>query len=100
MNDFKCEKCGYCCTLRVRLSLLEFLKIYFKGKRNFSEKGSNNKRYIKIENNKCFFLTKKDKKPFCKIYQYRPKMCREYPGDIKGTCKESNPDVIKLNLQP
>ena len=87
MRKWKCKHCGYCCTLRVRLSFKEYLKILLLGYKNFTEKDGLGRRCIKLPDDKCFFLTKKNNKPFCKIYKHRPKMCREYPGLEYGTCK-------------
>ncbi len=77
MMPSNCNRCAYCCTLRVRLSFLEYLKILLKGYRNFTEKDLKGRRCIKLPDNKCYFLENKN---FCKIYSIRPKMCREYPG--------------------
>ena len=85
--EWKCKRCGYCCTLRPRISFLEHLKLLALGYRGFSEKNIHNQRFIKVRNNKCIFLKGKDNKPFCTIYKHRPKVCREYPGLKEGECK-------------
>lgn len=92
MTKFKCKRCGYCCTLKVKLSLLELLRIIALGyeKKDFVEKNVKGRNCIKLINDKCYFLTKKNNKPFCKIYRYRPRMCREYPGLETGACKATN----------
>jgi len=93
---FKCNRCGYCCTLRVRLSFLELLRIRLKGykKKDFVVKDTKKRNCIKqLENQDCYFLIRKGEKTACKIYNIRPKMCREYPGYIKGTCRQVNPAV-------
>jgi Fe-S-cluster containining protein len=72
-----CNRCGYCCTLRVRLSFPEYLRILLAGKMDFTEKDTKGKRCIKMPGQRCFFLEAKN---FCKIYSIRPKMCRDYPG--------------------
>ena len=76
MIPSNCNKCAECCKLRVKLSLLEYLRIRLKGYKDFTEKNAQNQRCIKMPNDKCFFLSKNS----CKIYNIRPKMCREYPG--------------------
>ncbi len=96
MKPFKCDRCGYCCTLRARLSFIELLRILLKGykKKDFVIKDMQGRNCIKqFKNNDCYFLIRKGKKTACKIYNIRPKMCREYPGDIKGRCKDKIPDV-------
>ena len=93
---FKCERCGYCCTLRVRLSFLELLRIISRGykKKDFAVKDMKKRNCIRQhENGDCYFLVRKGRKTSCKIYDIRPKMCRAYPGYIKGKCKSVNPAV-------
>jgi len=83
MKLSNCKRCGYCCTLRVRLSFIELLRILFKGyrKKDFIIKDMMRRNCIKqFENKDCYFLIKKNGKTACKIYDIRPKMCREYPG--------------------
>lgn len=82
-------RCGYCCTLRVRLKWLDILKIMRAGykKKDFVVRGSDGKKYVKIIDNKCYFLTKKNGKPFCRIYEQRPRVCRLYPY-IRGYAKD------------
>lgn len=88
---YNCKKrCGYCCTLRVKLSWLDILRIMLAKERGFAVKGTDGKRYIKMIGSKCYFLTKKNGKPFCRIYNYRPRACRIYPyfnRDVKN-CDE------------
>lgn len=93
---FKCERCGYCCTLRVRLSFIELLKILLKGykKKDFIIKDMQKRNCIKqLKNNDCFFLARKGKTTSCRIYGIRPKMCRAYPGFEQGRCKDKVPEI-------
>lgn len=77
----RCERCGHCCTLRVRLSFFELLRILLRGYRDFTVKDMKGRNCIKqLENKDCYFLIRKGKKTACKIYAIRPNMCREYPG--------------------
>ena len=87
-KKWTCKHCGYCCTLIVRLSFFKFLRILLLGHWNFTEKDDLGKRCIKRINDRCFFLTKKENKPFCRIYNHRPKMCREYPGLTDKQCNK------------
>jgi len=42
----------------------------------------------------CIFLERHRKKCSCKIYNYRPKVCRKYPGYKNDVlCKKANPCV-------
>jgi len=78
--EMKCFRCGHSCTLRVKLSLFDYLRVLLTGARKFSEKNLSGKRFLKQVDGKCTFLTEKDGKPHCKIYSNRPKMCRRFPG--------------------
>jgi Fe-S-cluster containining protein len=43
--------------------------------------------YLKEKDKKCMFL-KKGKKTACRIYNARPKICRQYPSElINRSCK-------------
>jgi len=101
MKPHSCKtRCGYCCTLRVRLKWLDILRIMRAGykKKDFVVRGSDGKRYIKMIGNKCFFLEKKNKKPSCKIYEHRPRVCRLYPH-LRGyaqNCSELKKTFKKL----
>jgi Fe-S-cluster containining protein len=75
MIPSNCSRCGYCCTLRARLGFFEYLKLLLLGYRNFSDKNLKGERFIKLDK-KCFFLDGNR----CRIYENRPKACREYPG--------------------
>ena len=91
--SFECKKsCGYCCTLRVRLSLLDIIRIMQAGyrKRDFLEKDLKGRNVIKMVKGKCYFLHRKNKKARCKIYEHRPRICREFPFNHKGVkdCSE------------
>ncbi len=76
-KNFKCNQCGECCKIVVKVSKEEINKIKNKGYKDFLEidpiKG---KDYVlKRVNGICVFLT--DNK--CEIYNIRPKICRLYP---------------------
>jgi len=91
MNSCK-KSCGYCCTLRVRLSFLDILRIMKAGhkRKDFIEKDLKGKPIIKMNNGKCYFLYRKNKKARCKIYDNRPKICSTYPffNDSIKNCDE------------
>ena len=93
---FRCERCSYCCTLRVELGFFELFRILLKGykKKDFAVKNMLKKNCIKqFKNHDCYFLIREDGKASCRIYDIRPKTCRKYPGYVKGTCKKVNPAV-------
>ena len=73
----KCKRCGYCCTLRVKLNFFEYFLFLLFGYRDFSEKNIRGNRFVKIIDGDCYFL---DKNVSCKIYKFRPLACRRYPG--------------------
>jgi len=94
MDDkWKCIRCGYSCTLRVKINAFEWLRIFLQGKRNFSEIGFNKKLQLKHTNGHCILLKKKDGKPYCSVYNNRPKMCRNYPGLEFGRCNKPKLDL-------
>lgn len=90
MKKFECNRCGYCCTLIPRITLLETVRIWFKGYKNFTTKDSLGKRCIKQIKGDCFFLERNGKISSCKIYSIRPNVCKEFPYGQKnnfGECK-------------
>jgi len=95
MNNFKCERCGYCCTFKVILTNSEIKKIEKLNFVDFFEKDEKNN--IIIKRNKegdCFFLQRQNDKTFCQIYPLRPMPCRNYPPYPQDKpCQEFNPLV-------
>ena len=88
-----CDRCGYCCTLRVKLSWLDILRIKKVGfsPKQYLIKDVNNKNTIKLVNGDCFFLERHNNTTFCKIYNHRPKVCRNYPSwNDKEDCVKSD----------
>ncbi len=94
---YNCNKCpAYCCTypdIVVSDSDLKRLAKYFetsvtKAEKKFTKKSSNDGSRIlrhkqdEIFGTSCQFLDDEDRQ--CTIYEGRPKICREYPGD--GRC--------------
>lgn len=92
----ECKHCGYCCTLKPRISLFEIFRILLKGHRNFIDKDTKGRKYIKLIDGDCFFLKRIGNKTECRIYPIKPKVCREYPGnDI--TCEQRRKEIEILN---
>ncbi len=83
MREFKCKRCGYCCSLKVRLGMIDLFKITRLGYKadDFSEKDKEGRTVIKLINGDCYFLGRTGNKPFCKIYNARPKVCRNFPSE-------------------
>lgn len=74
-KEFKCRRCGNCCSLRVRPSKEEIKKIKRKGHKNFL----NWLGFIKRKNKFCIFLKFEKNKAKCYIYKIRPKICKTFP---------------------
>ena len=90
MRSFNCKRCGYCCTLIPKITVFEAFRIWFRGYRNFTSKDGVGRLCIKLVNNDCFFLERKGKVSSCKIYNFRPKVCRDFPYGEKnnfGGCR-------------
>lgn len=94
MKDYNCKKrCGYCCTLRVMLGWMDILRILLHTGYKYSDfvqRNAAGSRVLRMNGNNCYFLEKKKGKPYCRIYEYRPRICREFPffnSSIKG-CEE------------
>ncbi|HLC89029.1 MAG TPA: YkgJ family cysteine cluster protein [Candidatus Nanoarchaeia archaeon] len=94
---FKCERCGYCCTLKVVLTNSEIAKIKANGFTDFFEKDEeDNKNTIikRKDNGDCLFLERVKNRTSCRLYSVRPSPCRNYPPyEQDRLCKEFNPRV-------
>ena len=87
--NFKCEHCGYCCTLIAKVNSKEIKTIEKLGhiKKDFLEKGC----LRRTKEGDCFFLVRRGRKTKCKIYFNRPKVCRDYPPfEQNKPCQEFN----------
>jgi Fe-S-cluster containining protein len=85
-NNIDCGNCPvgqFCCTLKVKLSLFDRLKIFiFEGLRvrEYADKLMTQKGWgIKLENGDCHFLKRDGEKAWCSIYKSRPSVCRQFP---------------------
>ena len=95
-KTFRCRRCGECCkkyTIRLLKDDIKRIKnkcyneVYFLDKETIGPyKG---KFILKKINERCVFLKKKDNTYFCKIYDIRPKICKQYPffGKSIESCK-------------
>jgi len=97
MKPFKCDRCGYCCTLTANISWFDIFRIIRNTNYKYSDfvvKDMAKKKCIKQKKNKdCLFLIRRGKTTACKVYEHRPKVCREYPGFEEGTCISKTPDI-------
>ncbi len=83
-KDFKCERCGECCLkYTVKLTHEDIRKIKKAGYKDFAERDDFDKKYgeyaLKRPSDRCIFLEAHDGMWKCRIYDHRPKICREYP---------------------
>jgi len=92
MKKFNCKCCGYCCTLIPKISFLEMLKIWVNGYKGFTTRDGSGRRCIRIVAGDCFFLERKGKFSSCKIYNLRPRVCRDYPYGEKNNFGECSVD--------
>lgn len=75
-----CKRCGYCCSLKVKLSLVDILRLWIGGFRlkNYADKNPVNEICVRMVGKDCYFLRRNGKKSYCIAYKYRPKICRNY----------------------
>ena len=81
-KSFKCNRCGECCKIVVKLNEKEIKAINNSGYKDFLTKDpikGKNIDCLKRINGNCVFLKKKGNKYSCEIYDIRPKTCRLYP---------------------
>ena len=98
-DTFICKCCGLCCqkyTVKLSdkdiksLEKLGFEKEEFAEPDDFDTKMG---RYsLKRINDQCIFLDKKGKKYFCKVYDSRPSICREYPFNESKEINRCQPE--------
>jgi Fe-S-cluster containining protein len=87
---FKCKNCGHCCTKVVRLTKDDIRRIS-AFENDFVAYDPAGKPCIKMRNGYCIFLNITNGLSSCRIYDNRPKECRDYPFFKSGTqeCKSS-----------
>ncbi|MBW2977334.1 YkgJ family cysteine cluster protein [Candidatus Woesearchaeota archaeon] len=95
--SFKCQRCGYCCTIIARVSLIDMLRLKKQGYNLLEviQKDHTKHNCLKRKSDgDCIFLERHGNKTNCKIYEHRPKVCRKYPGyKHEIPCKKANPSV-------
>lgn len=103
-KKFKCNNCGGCCNLFVRLTEKDINKIKKAGYKGeyFVEKKDKEKSLKRVNGN-CIFLSIDEGKSKCEIQSYKPKLCMNFPAislfSIKGydpRCKSFKlPDILR-----
>jgi Fe-S-cluster containining protein len=73
-------RCGLCCSQIVRISKKDIEKIKQSGYKEsyFVETASDSQTILKRINGYCIFLVINEGIASCKIYESRPKVCREF----------------------
>jgi Fe-S-cluster containining protein len=97
-KNFKCKRCGQCCSPYVILSEKDIKKIEELGhkREDFITESyfKPNAKIIRQINGNCMFLAFSDGgEASCKIYSNRPEICRRYPFislDKLSDCKPDN----------
>jgi Fe-S-cluster containining protein len=74
-RDFKCLRCGSCCTYRVKLYPEDIKRLNDAGKTDYMTSLG----HVKMKNDGCLFLVRDGKAARCSVYELRPKICRQYP---------------------
>jgi len=88
LKGFSCNRCGACCR-SPRLYPEDVRRILDLGnrKQDFVQKDIRGRSYMQEKDGWCIFLAKKGKKASCKIYPFRPNICRQYPSELRnGSC--------------
>jgi len=81
-SDFKCLRCGKCCRFKVKLSLEDIARIRSKGFDDFFVVEDGNF-YFKRPHGYCIFLKFEDGLFTCKIHDFKPEGCKEFPFKIQ-----------------
>ncbi|MBI2129050.1 YkgJ family cysteine cluster protein [Candidatus Woesearchaeota archaeon] len=94
-KSFECENCGQCCRLLFKPNKSDIVKIEAAGHADFLMNHpfrKDQEGYMKLINGDCFFLVKNtDGTSSCRIYDARPKACRDYPFFSKKTAEDCKP---------
>ncbi|MBN2454879.1 YkgJ family cysteine cluster protein [Candidatus Woesearchaeota archaeon] len=89
-----CNSCGLCCTLGIQLSKKEIAAIKELGyeEEHFLEP---KEKLLKRVNGRCVFLIPKKGGARCEIYEFRPRLCRDFPGEKK--CAFSKHPIFRIS---
>lgn len=104
-QNFQCNRyCGECCkrlVVEVTNSEIKSIKSLGYNEEDFLEKDffGQGKSVLKRGKNGCIFLKKEeDGKYSCKIYENRPKICRQYPFFNGSKIKSCLPQDLYPNV--
>lgn len=80
-EKFRCRNCGYCCTLLVLLSEGEIDRIKKLGyeENEFVGTDGRGRKRLRMKSYYCYFMGLHKGESFCRIYEARPKICRDFP---------------------
>ncbi len=96
-KDFRCERCGLCCLISPFLSPADIKRIRKLGyDEDFFVQKLRGKKFMKLKDGRCVFLSIKRKKATCAIYKARPETCRLYPSELRqdGSCR---PEFLRFD---
>jgi Fe-S-cluster containining protein len=82
-KDFKCERCGHCCSYKVLLTKEDIARLKRNGYSNFTDGKSMNK----IEGH-CIFMNEEKSIANCKIHSIRPEICEKFPMFRRELCEK------------
>jgi len=87
-KTFTCKRCGQCCrSPRLYKADIERIKKLGYKQEDFLYTDNFNNNYLKDNEGWCLFH-QQGKTSRCLIYKKRPKICRQYPSELrKGSCK-------------
>ena len=98
-SNFECNRCADCCKYcTVKLDEQDINKIKKSGYDEEFFMGYDayiNSPVMKVNDKGCVFLIKKGDKYFCKIYQIRPKVCKQYPFVNSNEVEGCKPALLK-----
>ncbi|MFH1642375.1 MAG: YkgJ family cysteine cluster protein [Nanoarchaeota archaeon] len=96
LQNFRCSRCGSCCLISPFLSTDDIKRIIKLGYcKDYFLESVNGRNFLKQVDSKCIFL-QKNKISSCKIYDSRPKTCKDYPTEVRpnGDCR---PEVLSFD---
>ena len=70
---FICRRCGYCCSLDVRLLKEDIDRLESVGKKDFYHI-LDGETFLKTKDGRCIFYESR-----CTVYLHRPRICRHFP---------------------
>lgn len=78
-KSFVCRRCGSCCKPLVIVTKVDIARLKKTGRKEADFVMSDGRKKVLKNTGRCIFLSFSGRKAFCKVYEYRPKICRTYP---------------------